>query len=232
LRQCHEEFGTISAKLQQVFTGSREYQADNVSADKLAATIIAIYGQMGQVGTILRKGIFDESDVSNIPRRQLVRTIVFFKDFLKHATTLLHSDIARRIVMPTLSQVTHFNDIKILRDLSRFTSTILSCVEGQLNDLGYVESGVCVLSHTVPPPSRMQEVIALAQKALSSAIAFVNDAPLDADEMPRMVAFTIHLNFLLRGHTFSDDLRELQVRFPSCYPQVSWDPDPSYCCCA
>ncbi|KAJ7226593.1 hypothetical protein C8J57DRAFT_1535086 [Mycena rebaudengoi] len=149
LRQCHEEFGSISAKLQQVFTGSREYQADNVSADKLAATIIiAIYEQMGQVDTILRKRIFDESDVSNIPRRQLVRTIVFFKDFLKHATTLLHSDIARRIVMPTLSQVTHFNDIKILRDLSRFTSTILSCVEGQLNDLGYVESGVCVLSHS------------------------------------------------------------------------------------
>ncbi|KAJ7213266.1 hypothetical protein C8J57DRAFT_1602154 [Mycena rebaudengoi] len=58
----------------------------------------------------------------------------------------------------------------------------------------------------------MQEVIALAQKALSSAIAFVNDAPLDADEMPRIVAFTIHLNFLLRGHTFSDDLRELQVQ--------------------
>ncbi|KAJ7198067.1 hypothetical protein C8J57DRAFT_1262531, partial [Mycena rebaudengoi] len=50
---------------------------------------------------------------------------------------------------------------------------------------------------------RIQEV--------KNAISFINDSPPDADKMPRRIALTIHLNFLLRGHTLNDDFTELQA---------------------
>ncbi|KAJ7213267.1 hypothetical protein C8J57DRAFT_1483389 [Mycena rebaudengoi] len=85
---------------------------------------------MGHLDTILRKHVFAESD------------------FLHSATTLLHSAIARVVLMPILTRLTHLGDFDILKALSRFTSAILCCAEGQLDDLEYVESTVCVLTHS------------------------------------------------------------------------------------
>ncbi|KAJ7489395.1 hypothetical protein FB451DRAFT_1523067 [Mycena latifolia] len=129
LKECHEAFDIISSKLDKAFALSREYQADIVAADMLAATIIVIYGRMG-FDTILRERIFGETD------------------FLQKAISLLRSDIARSIVMHILSNVTHVGNTAILKDLSRFTSSILDCVEGRLVDLPCVEKAVCVLSHS------------------------------------------------------------------------------------
>ncbi|KAJ7489379.1 hypothetical protein FB451DRAFT_1224758 [Mycena latifolia] len=128
LKQCHETFDIISSKLDKAFALSRGCQADIVATDTLAAMIIVIYGRMG-FDTILRKRIFGETE------------------FLKKAISLLHSDTARSTVMHILSDVTHIGT-DILKNLSRFTSNILDCVEGHTDDLPYLEKAVCVLSHS------------------------------------------------------------------------------------
>ncbi|KAJ7187170.1 hypothetical protein C8R46DRAFT_1184863 [Mycena filopes] len=129
LKQCHQDFDYISARLEQLFVQSRGCESDKASADILAAAIIAIYGRMSR-DTVLRVRIFSEAK------------------FWQKAVSLLHSDIARSRVMPIMSEVTHISDSAIIEGLAGFTSEILDCAEGHLHDLKYAESTVCVLSHS------------------------------------------------------------------------------------
>ncbi|KAJ7754105.1 hypothetical protein B0H16DRAFT_1886777 [Mycena metata] len=127
LKQCHQDFGKISSKLEQVFDQSRE-NASSCSADKLAAAVIAIYGLMSQ-DSLLRKRVVAETA------------------FVQQAISLLRSEVARFEVISVLSAVTHLNDNEVMRSIARFTSAILDCVEGRLDDIQYAESTLCVLSH-------------------------------------------------------------------------------------
>ncbi|KAJ7629676.1 hypothetical protein DFH06DRAFT_708099 [Mycena polygramma] len=128
LKHCHDAFDTICSKLEQVFALSRGHQTANVAADTLSAAVLVIYGRMG-LDSLLGKRIFAETD------------------FFGKAIPLLHSVTARSIVMPVLSSLMHIGNADIMKDLSRFTSTILDCVEGQSTDLRYAENAVCVLTH-------------------------------------------------------------------------------------
>ncbi|KAJ6580823.1 hypothetical protein B0H19DRAFT_1369312 [Mycena capillaripes] len=130
LKQCSELFGVISSNLEQIFAQSRRYRADTVSADKIAATIIVIYGRIGIDKLLLKR-------------------IVAQTDFFQNAISLLHSDIARSVVMPVLCSLGHTLDIDVLEGLARYSSTILDCVEGHLDDIKYAESGACVLTHSI-----------------------------------------------------------------------------------
>ncbi|KAJ6571398.1 hypothetical protein B0H19DRAFT_1255379 [Mycena capillaripes] len=122
-------FEVITSDLEQIFALSRRYEANIVSADKIAGTIILIYGRIG-VDNLLLKRIISETD------------------FLKNAMSLLHSDIARPIVMGVLCSLGHTLDIDVLKGFARYTSTILDCLESRLNDLESTERGVCVLTHS------------------------------------------------------------------------------------
>ncbi|KAJ7026964.1 hypothetical protein C8F04DRAFT_1123798 [Mycena alexandri] len=127
LKQCHQDFGSISSKLEQVFTQRRE-KVSSCSADKLAVAIVVIYGHMSQ-DSLLRKRVVTETG------------------FVQQAISLLRSEVARSRVISVLTAVTHLNDNEIMRSIVRFTSTILDCAEGHLDDHKYAESTLCVLSH-------------------------------------------------------------------------------------
>ncbi|KAJ7705390.1 hypothetical protein B0H17DRAFT_1298689 [Mycena rosella] len=77
--------------------------------------------------------------------------------------------------MSVMSSVTHMNDSEILKNLSRFTPTILDCVKGHLDDLKYAEDTVCVLTH-------------------SAAVVF-NDTP--DPELARLVSLPRIIRFFL-----------------------------------
>ncbi|KAJ6492507.1 hypothetical protein C8R47DRAFT_1270744 [Mycena vitilis] len=123
LKHCHDAFDTICSKLEQVFALSRGHQTANVAADALSAAVLVIYGRMG-LDSLLGKRIFAETGV-----------------------LLPKGDTARSIVMPVLSSLMHIGNADIMKDLSRFTSTILDCVEGQSTNRRYMENAVCVLTH-------------------------------------------------------------------------------------
>ncbi|KAJ6580820.1 hypothetical protein B0H19DRAFT_1369310 [Mycena capillaripes] len=129
LKQCSELFGVISSNLDQIFAQCRGYQADTVSADKIAAAIIVIYGRIGIDKLLLSR-------------------IVGQTAFLENAISLLHSDTARSVVMPVLCSLGHTLERGVLNGLARHTSAILDCVEGRLDDLECAESGVCILTHS------------------------------------------------------------------------------------
>ncbi|KAJ7727270.1 hypothetical protein B0H16DRAFT_1779761 [Mycena metata] len=165
LKQCHQDFDKISSKLEIVFAQTRESQSDTVSADRLAAGIIAIYGRMSQ-DNLMRKRIVAETN------------------FLQKAISLLRSPVAQSIVMAALSGVTHLADTEIMRSIARFTSTILDCVEDHLDDIQYAEKALCVLSHCtvvdtdpelarlIPLPRVLQFFLSVVRLPTSTSLSF------------------------------------------------------------
>ncbi|KAJ7754104.1 hypothetical protein B0H16DRAFT_756770 [Mycena metata] len=131
LKQCYQDFGTISSNLEQVFTQSRE-NGGSCSADKLAAAVISIYRHMS--------------------RDQLLRIrIIAETDFVNKAISLLNTNAGAAIAMSALSDMTHIEsvDAGIRQSIVPLTSAILDTAEKCLHILPYVEDTVCVLTHSI-----------------------------------------------------------------------------------
>ncbi|KAJ7727267.1 hypothetical protein B0H16DRAFT_1779751 [Mycena metata] len=129
LKQCHQDFGTISSKLEQVFTQTRG-RVDSPSADKLTAAVITIYRDMC-ADKILRTRIVAEAD------------------FLNKAISVLNHTFAGRIALSALSNISHVDDVGIRENILPIASAILDTAEKQLHDIEYVENAVCVLKHSI-----------------------------------------------------------------------------------